>query len=181
MPKRSLTRRQTKTAPPPKLPAKPPATSRNKSTAQIAELLDLDPATVLRWCADGLPHTKPINRKAGNLYDVDEVRGWMSKFGRTGAVGRPAEEGTEEFATWHTRKEKALALKRERENSVEEGKLIDAETERRRDVQKLTVFRNRLCGLGASLSPQMEGLDGAGRQALIDKAIEDALNFLAEQ
>ena len=102
MPKRSSTKTRAKKSTAAK-------SRRNQSTAQIARLLEVDPATVLRWCGEGLPFFKSPSRKAGNLYDADEVRAWMKTTGRTGDVGRPAEEGTEEFAVWHTRKEKALA------------------------------------------------------------------------
>ncbi len=172
MPKRSSTKIRAKAA------AK---SKRNKGTAAVAAMLDVDAATILRWCGEGLPHSKPKNRRAGNLYDLDEVRAWMAANRRSGAVGRPAEPGTEDFAVWHTLKEKALAEKRVRENRVAEGKLIDAETERARDVQKLAVLRSRLCGLGATISPQMEGLGAAERQRLIDRAVENILQQLASE
>lgn len=100
---------------------------------------------------------------------------------RTGEIGRPAEGLSVDFNHWHAVKEQALAEKRVRENQIAEGKLIDAETERRRDVQKLTVLRSRLCSLGATISPQLEGLDAAGRQELIDKAVENILQQLAAE
>ena len=152
---------------------------RNLSTAQIAELLDLDPATVLRWTGEGLPHDKSSNRKLGNRYDVAEVQAWMKTNRRTGDVGRPLEAGSDELKGWKVRREKAIALKFERENAIEEGKLIDAETERKRDLAKITVARNRLLGLGAAIAPKLEGLDGAQRQGAIDTAVAEILADLA--
>jgi phage terminase Nu1 subunit (DNA packaging protein) len=151
----------------------------NKTTAQIASILDVDAATVLRWCGEGLPHQKSTNRKTGNLYDLAEVRAWMESNRRSGAVGRPADEGTEDFAAWHTLKEKALALRRVRENEIADGKWIDRQAEERRDVQKLAVLRSSLCGMGATISPQLEGLNAAERQELIDRSVENILQQLA--
>ena len=79
------------------------------------------------------------------------------------------------------RKETASLVKRyEREEAIAAGKFIDAEAEQRRDVAKIAAVRNRLCGLGATISPQLEGLDGDQRQSLIDDAVEQILNDLAK-
>ena len=68
---------------------------RDKSTEEIADLLDLDRATVLRSTKSGLPHDKPRNsrdRRAGHRYDAAEVQTWMKTRRRTGAVGRPVDD-----------------------------------------------------------------------------------------
>jgi len=147
---------------------------RESTTEEVAELLDVDRATILRWSGEGLPHDKPQKKQAGNRYDVAEVAAWMKANNRTGEVGRPADSDSA-LVGHKTRKEKALADRYERENAVAAGLLIDAAAEQKRDIQKITLVRNRLCGLGAALSPQLEGLDGAQRQSAIDAAVEEIL------
>jgi len=102
----------------------------------------------------------------------------MRERGLSGKIGRPTDVSSEELNKWKIRKEAALALKAERENKVAEGKLIDAAEEQQRDIQKIITVRNCLCGLGASLSSQLEGLDGPERQSLIDSSIETILKEL---
>ena len=152
---------------------------RDKNTQEIADLLNLNRATVLRWASEGLPHDQ-IDRKTGNRYNVAEVQTWMKINHRSGVIGRPMDEGSEQLKALRIRRENALVLKYERENKIEAGKLIDAAEEERRDVQKLVVLRSRLCGLGATISPQLEGLSGADRHSLIDRYIENTLNDLAK-
>ncbi|MDP9175627.1 MAG: helix-turn-helix domain-containing protein [Planctomycetota bacterium] len=150
-------------------------TGRASTTEEVADLLDVDRATVLRWCGEGLPHQK---RDKQNYYDVAEVQNWMKANGRTGDVGRPPETDPD-LVSLKIRKELALVTRYERENAIATGKLIDAAAEQIRDTQKITMVRNRLCGLGATLAPQLEGLDGAERQALIDQSIDDILEEFA--
>lgn len=153
--------------------------NRNKTTQEIAELLDVDNSTIQNWTKQGLPCDKGANRKQSNKYDEAEVAAWMQANNKTGKVGRPVEAGSDELRALKIRKELALVTRYERENAVEEGKLISADEERARDVAKIVTVRNRLSGLGATLSPQLEGLDGAERQTLIDQAIEQVLKEFA--
>lgn len=152
---------------------------RSHSTEELAELLDVDRATVLNWCKLGLPHQKPKSKKEGNHYDVGEALAWMRSKNITGKIGRPAEADGDELRSAKIKKEKAIVEKYERQNAVEAGKLIDAAEEQRRDVRKIMFVRNRLCGLGAAISPQLDGLDGPKRQAVIDGAIEEILQDLS--
>jgi len=151
---------------------------RKQTTEQIAEQLDVDRATILRWCAEGLPHSKPSKHREGNRYDLAEAAAWMQANGRSGEVGRPPEKD-EQLLSLQIKKLQAVVEKVQRENKVAAGLLIDAAAEQRRDIQKITVVRNRLCGLGAAISPQLEGLDGAARQSVIDAAVEEILQELA--
>jgi hypothetical protein len=112
-------------------------------------------------------------------FDESEVAAWMQANGITGDIGRPAEESNDELKALKARKELALVLRYERENSVADGKLIDAVEEQQRDVAKVTAARHKLGGLGSSLAPQLAGLDASEIQTLIDSEIERVLDELS--
>jgi phage terminase Nu1 subunit (DNA packaging protein) len=154
---------------------------RTKSTQAVADLFDVDPSTVQGWVKQGCPCDPAKTKKQSHKFDDAEVAAWMEANKRTGKVGRPADEMSDELKQLKIRKETALVAKYERENAIEDGKLIDAATEQQRDIRKITTIRNRLCGLGASISPQLDGLDGAERQSVIDQSIEEILKDFASE
>jgi len=151
------------------------AIKRTQTTQDIANLLDLDPTTVQNWVKQGCPCDKSTKSKQPHRFNEGEVLAWMKSRGLSGKVGRPNEVLGDDLKALKIRKEAALCEKYERENKVEAGELIDAAEEQQRDIAKIVTVRNRLCGLGATLSPQLEGLDGPERQSLIDDAIENIL------
>jgi phage terminase Nu1 subunit (DNA packaging protein) len=157
------------------------ATKRTKTTQEIADLWTVDNSTVHNWVKSGCPCDKPTNRKASYRFDEAEVAAWCKASGKTGKLGRPVDADSDDLKALKIRKEAALVARYERENAVEEGKLVDAADVQARNIQKITAARNRLCGLGATLSPQLEGLDGAERQTLIDGAIERILKQFGER
>jgi phage terminase Nu1 subunit (DNA packaging protein) len=154
---------------------------RTRTTQEIADLWDVDNSTVHNWVKSGCPCDKPTNRKASYRFDEGEVAAWCKANGKTGKLGRPVEADSDELKALKIRKEAALVARYERENAVEEGRLIDAAEAQAQSVQNITATRNRLCGLGATLSPQLEGLDGAERQTLIDSAIEQILKQFGQR
>lgn len=145
---------------------------RDKTTQELAELLDIDIKTIQRWKREGLPHNK---KPKPHKFNAGEVAEWMKINNKTAKVGRPSTPMSGEREALEIRKLAALVRKYEREEKVDEGLLIDAAEEQRRDIAKITLVRNRLSGLGASIAPQLEGLDGAERQTLIDESIATIL------
>jgi phage terminase Nu1 subunit (DNA packaging protein) len=154
--------------------------TRDKTTQEVAEMFSVDPSTINNWTKHGLPCDKAKTKKQSNKYDVAEVAAWMKINNRTGEMGRPPEPGSENKKALEERKLLALVLKYERENAIEDGKLIDAAQEQQRDVQKVVAVRNKLWGMGATLSPQLEGLEGHERQSLIDAYVENVLKEFGE-
>lgn len=158
---------------------------RNQSTQEIADLFDVDTSTVQGWVKNGCPCDKSNSKGRGRrpvfAYNAGEVASWMKATNRSGKPGRPTTEISEDLKAIKLRKELAMALKYEGENAVRDGKLIDAAMEQQRDIAKITTVRNKLCGLGASLAPQLEGLEGAERQSLIDDAITAILKELSRE
>jgi phage terminase Nu1 subunit (DNA packaging protein) len=154
--------------------------TRTQTAEEIIELLTIDPSTLKRWKREGLPCDNPIKGERKHcLFNVDEVKEWMVANKKSGKPGRPAAPQSAELLSWKLRKEKASALRVERENAIAEGKLIDAADEAKRDIQKIVTIRNKLCSMGATLSPQLEGLDAAERCSLIDSTIESILKEFA--
>lgn len=145
---------------------------RDKSTADIATLFDVTTRAVSKWVKEGLPYDAPKKKNQSAKYNETEVAAWMKANKKTGKPGRPANEA---LNAAKLRKETAMAIKYEIENKVSMGLLVDAASEQQRNIAKITTVRNRLCGLGATLSPALEGLDGAERQAAIDEAVEQIL------
>jgi len=150
--------------------------TRDKTSSDIASIFSVDPSTIRRWVSLGCPSSKS---KSGHMFSESEVASWMKASGVTGKVGRPATKESIELSAAKLRTLNAMAEKYERENKVAAGILIDAATEEVRDVQKIVTLRNRLCGMGAMIVPQMEGCDKAQIQKLIDAAIEEILQEFA--
>lgn len=62
----------------------------------------------------------------------------------------------------------------------ERGELVPTIEVRQVVVRMLTTFRNKLRGVPATASPLMDGRDGAEREAILAKSIDECLNDLAD-
>lgn len=156
--------------------------TRDKTTQEIADLFDVSTSTLSKWIKRGCPVDLAATRKQSHKFDAAEVAAWMKSNGVTGDMGRPPEPLSDELKELKIRKELALVLRYERENAVEDGKLIDAVTEQSRDIAKIMAVRNRLSGLGASIAPQLVGLDsGAEAQTIIDNEVAAILKQFSEE
>jgi phage terminase Nu1 subunit (DNA packaging protein) len=147
--------------------------NRNKTKTDLAAVLELSIPTIERYVKQGMPCTK--RGKTGNLYDEAECQAWIKANEKTGKAGRPVQYDSEELRLLKVRKESALVARLERENKVAEATLIDKADEERRDVGNVLRVKNRLSSLGSSLSVQLEGLNAAERQHLIETTIDDIL------
>lgn len=162
------------------MPKKTRATAATKKTADIlsaADELDLSEDTVRRDIRRGAPH----ERRKGKLYlNVPEYRAWREGKGFTGERGRPIEGDSPDLEKARLRKENALASKYELQVRRERGELSPNEDFLRWVSEHIGRFRNSLLGVGAAIAPMLQGQDSGEQQRLIDDAISEKLNELAD-
>lgn len=147
------------------------------SVAEVAAQLDLAEETIYRDLRAGAPHVKRGGRVS---LDIAAYAAWRKSRQRTGKRGRPAHADSDDIRQARLRKENALAAKYELQVARERGELVAIEDVRRRWGELITTARNRLLGLGAAISPQLEGRDAAERQSIIDSRVHEILNDLSE-
>jgi phage terminase Nu1 subunit (DNA packaging protein) len=150
---------------------------RDKSRTEIASILDLTETTIKRWVAQGLPCD--ASTRTG-LYDEAEVLAWMKTNKKTGKVGHPENELSDDLKAMRARKEAAIVRRLERENQIAEGKLIDRAQVESNQIAKCQHLRITLMAMGSTLSPQLEGLTPIERQQLIDQYAETLLKEFAK-
>jgi len=155
--------------------------TRNKTTKEIADVFDVHITTVNKWIQSGCPHDpRPKGTKQSCQLDEGEVASWLKEKGLTGKAGKPKGPQSAEKEALELRKLLAITLKHERENAEHEGRLIDVEQERARDLQKITVVKNKFSNLGQSLSSTLVGMNAAEIQATIEISVNDILKQLSE-
>ena len=143
---------------------------------QLADELDLHSESVTRHAAMGAPR-----EKRGRTYysNAGEYRAWMKANNLTGDAHRPAEGVSPDLAAAKLRKENALASRYEIEVARARGELVPLVEVKAEMGQQITTAKNKLRGLGAAITPLLEGRDAAERQGIIDNRIEEILNDLA--
>lgn len=154
-----------------------------KSATRDAPILDaaaelgLSEDTVRRDVRRGAPHSR---RKNKIVLNVAEYRQWRADQGLTGERGRPPiYADSPDIEAARLRKENALAAKYELQVQRERGELVPVEEVKQWIGQHVTAAKNKLIGLGASITPQLEGRDAAERQTIIDARVTEILNELA--
>jgi hypothetical protein len=140
--------------------------TRNVKRDELAEELDLHSETVGRYDRMGAPYER---RGRCNYYNVAEYRGWM----------QANINDSPDLEKARLRKENALAAKYELQVQRERGELIPVTDVKQWVGQHVTTAKNKLIGLGASVTPLLEGRDAAERQTLIDARVTEILNELA--
>lgn len=159
------------------MPQKPRKIQRAITRDDLATELGVHPESVGRYVRMGAPHTKTSK---GHLYDVAEFRGWMAENGLTGREGRPSETpDSPDLEKARLRKENALASKYELQVKRERAELVPIEDVKQWIGERVAAAKNRLVGLGASVTPHLEGRDTAERQAIIDDRVTEILTELA--
>lgn len=100
-------------------------------------------------------------------YDLSDIAKWLLD-----ARGARAErDGESPKLAWERHRAELARLKVEREK----GQLIETETFRQQVLRLCGVFRAGLLALPSMLSAQLEGLDAAERQSLIEARISEVL------
>lgn len=154
-----------------------PKIERNLTRDELAAELDVHAETIGRYDREGAPHER---RGRANRYNAPEFKAWMRTHGKTGKEGRPsATEDSPDLEAARLRKENALAAKYELQVQRERGELVPVEDVRQWIGQHVTTLRNRLNGLGAEVTPHLEGRDAAERQTIMEGRITDILSELA--
>ena len=137
--------------------------------------LDLSEDTVRRDIKRGAPHSRHKGRIELN---VPEYRAWRESKGLTGEPGRPVQGDSPTLEKVRIRKENALANKYELQVKREKGELVPLEEFKRWINEHITSAKNKLLGLGARVTPELEGLNGAERQSVIDQRVIEILGEL---
>jgi phage terminase Nu1 subunit (DNA packaging protein) len=148
---------------------------RKQAIESIAELFDVEDRAVKRWVARGCPHDGG-GRGKKLFFNEAEVAAWLKANNLTGKVGKPKQPISAELEAAKLRKELAMARKHELDVAQREGLLVERTEVEKNTVEKITVVKNRLLGLGAKLAAQVEGMTGAERQAAIDAEVQEILS-----
>ena len=144
-------------------------------TAGIAETFGVDAGTVRRWRHHGCPASKQGRTV---LHDPAAVAAWRKSRGMDTQPGNGA--GSPDLDAARLRKENALADKYELQVARERGTLIVAETEYARHAENLAGIRDRMLMIPAALSARVAGVSAVEAEGMLDRAIRDALQELAE-
>jgi phage terminase Nu1 subunit (DNA packaging protein) len=156
--------------------AKPAKVERKLTREELAAELDVHQETIGRYDRDGAPHER---RGRSNFYDPAEYHAWMRANSKSGEDGRPRAKSSPDLDAARLRKENALAAKYEMDVGERERALVPVADVKRWIGERVGATKNKLIGLGAAVTPQLEGLDAAERQAVIDGRVREILEELA--
>ena len=156
--------------------AKPKTTERTTPILEAAEELNIAEETVRRDINRGAPHSRDGKKIVLN---VPEYRQWRESKGLKPEKGRPLEVDSPDLEKARLRKENALASKYELQVERERGILVPIEEVKQWIGQHVTAAKNKLIGMGAGVTPLLEGRDAAERQAIIDSRVNEILDELA--
>ena len=142
----------------------------NLSLASVAEIFGVTGPAVIKWASTGCP------RNADKSFHLIKVLRWRED--RFQDSLRKKYASGEELVRRYRR---AKAAREELFLRLEEGKLLDREEERRRDVRKAVVLGAQLRGLGRSASPVCAGRTAREICAILDDFVEHVISdFCAE-
>lgn len=163
--------------PKPAIKAKRVPIVRDLTRQELADELDLHADSIKRH------HTRPDPppyTRAGQAcyYNAAEYQAWMKENGLTGGQGWQANDSPD-IEVAKLRKENALADKHELDNALKRAELIRVDEVKAWIGQRVTAVKNRFIGLGAAITPHLEGRDASERQTIIDDRITEILNELA--
>lgn len=149
---------------------------RELSANELADELDLHRQTIVEYDRRGAPREKAGR---GYHYNAGEYLAWMKANGVSGLQGRQIEGDSPDLAAAKLRKENALAARYELQVAREKGELVPALEVKQWIGENVTTARNKLLGMGAQLTPLLEGREAAERQTLIEERVTEILNELA--
>ena len=150
-------------------------TKERLTAGELAEAFAVSKSAVKYWTQEGCP----VCREGRRVYfDPAEVAAWRKSRGMDTQPGNGA--GSPDFDAARLRKENALADKYELQVARERGTLIVAETEYARHAENLAGIRDRMLMIPAALSARVAGVSAVEAEGMMDRAIRDALQELAE-
>jgi hypothetical protein len=145
---------------------------------ECGDVLELSTELIRDYMGRGCPHDKGGPGKPNRL-DPGEVTAWMRANKLTGKPGRPNEDDSPDLEKARLRKENALASKYELQVKREKGELVPVAEVQQWIGERNTTAKNKFIGLGASVTPLLEGRDAAERQGIIDARVIEILDELA--
>jgi hypothetical protein len=145
---------------------------------ECGDVLELSTELIRDYMGRGCPHDKGGPGKPNRL-DPGEVTAWMRSNKLTGKPGRPNEDDSPDLEKARLRKENALASKYELQVKREKGELVPVAEVQQWIGERNTTAKNKFIGLGASVTPLLEGRDAAERQGIIDARVIEILDELA--
>ena len=156
-----------------------PQIVRDLTIMDLCGELDLCEETIRRHMRVGAPSEK---RGKQRFYNIDEYRTWMASQNLTGEAvrPRPAEGDSPDLDKANLRKANALAAKYELQVRREKRDLLSADEVKGFFTHAVSSLRSKLLNAGATVSPILEGRDGAERQQIIDEYINRAMNEFAD-
>lgn len=141
---------------------------------ELAVLFQRTPRTIDNWILDGLPVAEGGGKGSVHKFDPQAAREWFkSHFGH--AI---EEEHTLEYQKM--RESRARADKIERENAVEEGRLVDASEVARAVADPLASLQNDLIYLPTKL-PGLNREQRADAKRRIRKALDQCVSRIRER
>lgn len=133
----------------------------------IAEACDCHKNTVMKWAAEGCPHTNPGNHKA-LMFNLAEVTEWLHQKSRSGKPGRPSipgGSGDQAKAKLQLTVEQALTWRAKRLEF--EGNLHNREECQERHLRQIHYVRNSLLQLSRRVAPDLVGKEMLEIEAIL--------------
>jgi phage terminase Nu1 subunit (DNA packaging protein) len=155
---------------------KAPKIDRSVRRDELADILDVHQESVGRYDRMGAPFEL---RGRTHYYNEAEYRAWMDANKITGDEGRPHQADSPDLEKARLRKENALASKYELQVKRERAEVLPVDEVKQWIATHVGGARNKFMGLGARVTPLLEGRDGGERQGIIDDAVVEILNELA--
>jgi len=133
-------------------------------TKLISHLWGVVPATVSNWRKAGCPTDER------GLFDVGAVILWRE--GRLRGQAEPAGgANSENLERWR----RARAVMAELDLARARGKVIDAATEEKADIQKILVVKNGLLGMAHALAPQLENVTARQAAVIVGERVRELI------
>ena len=140
------------------------------TAGELAEAFAVSKSAVKYWTQEGCP----VCREGRRVYfDPAEVAAWRKSRGMDTQPGGGS--GNPDLDAARLRKENALADKYELQVARERGTLIVAETEYASHAENLAGIRDRMLMVPAALSARIANASEADAEAMLRRAILDAL------
>ena len=165
--------------------------TRTSTAADVMKRYGCTQPTVSNWAKDGCPHSRANSGgRSPLLFDMDEVAAWVKKTRRKiKKLSRNDDDGEdsqrEHIDLMHARakyrKDLAAAEKAELELERLHGRLISAEDVKQGQLDRIARARAVLCGISASIAPDLVGLDEPEIEQMVKNAIYAALTELSRE
>lgn len=146
------------------------------TSGQLARTLQIDPRTVRKWRAQGMPVAKLGRGGESSLFDLEAVLGWK------GDRDEAARAQSSALKAARGRKELAQAIEAEQRVAIRARTLIPVDEVDRVWSSQVAALRARLLAMPTALADQLHriaSVEGAtGIEAALETAVREALREL---